>query len=78
MEIEDEHMAVPIGENADELHAVYKLNKTAADIIRLLKDEITEEEIVKKLSESYEGSDDEIKSGVHEYITELYEAGLIE
>lgn len=78
MEIEDERMAVPIGDNADELHAVFKLNQTAADIIELLKDEITEEEIIKKLKERYEGSDENIEDGVHEYIKELLEAGLLE
>lgn len=78
MEIEDEHMAVPIGDNEDELHAVFKLNKTAADIIELLKEDITEEEIVKNLSERYEGSKENIKDCVHEYISELHEAGLIE
>lgn len=78
MQIEDEHMAVPIGEKADELHAVFKLNKTAADILELLKEDTTEEEIIKKLSEKYDGSQDEIRKAVLEYISELKEAELLE
>ena len=54
MEIDDQMMAVPVGEEADELHGILKLNESAAAILELLKEETSEEEIVQKLLEKYE------------------------
>ncbi len=78
MEIDDQLMAVPVGEKADELHGIVKLNKTASSIFECLKEDVSEEEIVEKLYESYESSLDELKEDVHSYLGELKEAGLIE
>ena len=47
MEIDDQMMAVPVGEVADELHGILKLNQSAAAILELLKEETSEEEIVR-------------------------------
>ena len=77
MEVEDQQMAVPVGENADELHGILKLNKSAAAIIELLKEETTEEEIVEKLLEKYDAPKEEIQKSVHEYIQELEKAELL-
>lgn len=78
MEIDDQQMAVPVGENADQLHGILKLNQTAAAILELLKEERTEEEIVQKLLESYEASEEELRGYVHDYLGELEKAGIIE
>lgn len=77
MEIDDQMMAVPVGEEADELHGILKLNESAAAILELLKEETSEEEIVQKLLEKYESSEEELKSYVHDYLTELEEAGIL-
>ena len=78
MELDDQIMAIPIGEGADELHGVVKLNDTAAAIFNKLSEETSEDEIVKSLLEEYDISEDELKNFVHEYIGELNEAGLLE
>lgn len=77
MEIDDQLMAVPVGDGADEFHGILKLNSSAASIFELLKEDTTEEEIVSKLQESYESSD-ELKTYVHDYIAQLKEAGFVE
>ncbi len=77
MEIDDQMMAVPVGEEADELHGILKLNESAAAILELLKEETSEEEIVQKLLEKYESSEEELKSYVHDYLAELEEAGIL-
>ena len=77
MEIDDQMMAVPVGEEADELHGILKLNQSAAAILELLKEEISEEEIVQKLLEKYESSEEDMKSYVHDYLAELEEAGIL-
>jgi hypothetical protein len=68
---------VPVGEEADELHGILKLNQSAAAILELLKEEISEEEIVQKLLEKYESSEEDMKSYVHDYLAELEEAGIL-
>lgn len=78
MELDDQIMAIPIGEGADELHGVVKLNDTAAAIFNKLSEETSEDEIVKSLLEEYDISEDELKNFVHEYVGELSEAGLLE
>ena len=78
MEIDDQQMAVPVGDGADEFHGILKLNKSAAAIFNLLKDETTEEAIIEKLLESYDATEDELKVYVHNYIQELKDSGFIE
>ncbi len=77
MEIDDQMMAVPVGEEADELHGILKLNQSAAAILELLKEETSEEEIVQKLLEKYESSEEDMRSYVHDYLAELEEAGIL-
>lgn len=78
MELDDQQMAVPVGEGADEFHGILKLNKSAAAIFRLLKENTTEEAVIAKLLETYDIEEDELKTYVHEYIEELKGAGVIE
>ena len=77
LEIDEQQMAVPVGEGADELHGILKLNKSAAAILELLKEETTEEEIVEKLLEKYDEPKEELQKYVHEYMKELEEAELL-
>ena len=77
MEIDDQMMAVPVGEEADELHGILKLNQSAAAILELLKEETSEEEIVQKLLEKYESSEEDMRNYVHDYLAELEEAGIL-
>lgn len=78
MELDDQQMAVPVGEGADKFHGILKLNESAAAIFGLLKEDTTEEAIVAKLLETYDTEEDELKKYVHEYIEELKGAGFVE
>ena len=78
MELDGQIVAVPVGENASELHAVLNLNEVAMRILELLKEETTEEKIIKQLMAEYEGTEEEIKSSVEEYINQLRQEGFIE
>ena len=53
VELGDQIIAVPVGKDVDEYHGVIRLNETAALIFSLLKNEITEEEIVTVLEKEY-------------------------
>ncbi len=78
MEIDEQKMAVPVGDGADAFHGILKLNQSAAAILELLKEETTEEEMVQKLKGEYDSSEEEIRTYVHDYVEELKKAGFVE
>ena len=78
MELDGEIVAVPVGEGAEELHAVLNVNEEAMRILELLQEETTEENIVAQLLKEYEGKKEEIAPLVSEYIRQLFQEGLLE
>ena len=78
MELDGEFVAVPVGENAADLHAVLNVNEEAMRILELLQDETTEENIVTQLLKEYSGDKKEIASLVSAFISQLRQEGLLE
>ena len=78
MELDGSIVAVPVGENAADFHAVLNLNEEAMRVLELLKEETTEEEIVSKLLLEYEGTREQISALVHVYIEQLRQEDLLE
>lgn len=77
MELNEEKIAVPIGDNASMFQGVIKLNETAAFILNLLKEETSEEAVVEALLSEYDGTRDKIEKDVNQYISKFTEMGLI-
>ena len=75
--LDGEIMAVPVGDNSENLHGMLRLNETAAFILDCLKEDTTEEKIVDKILTEYEGDRNEIAGYVSDYIAELKQAGVI-
>lgn len=78
MELDGEIVAIPVGDNATELHAVLNVNEEAMRILELLREETTEENIVSQLVKEYEGEKEEIATLVSTYIEQLRLEGLLE
>ena len=77
MELDGEIVAVPVGENASELHAVLNLNEEAMRILELLQQETTEDEIMNALLKEYTGDPEEIRAYVRQFLKKLEEEGLL-
>ena len=77
MKLEDQIIAVPVGENVNDYHGVVKLNETAAFIFKILQNETTEEAIVDALKKEYEVPLDDLLADVHNCITEFQKKGLL-
>lgn len=77
MELNEEKIAVPVGDNASTFHGVVKLNDTAAFILNLLKEETSEESIIDALASEYDAPREKIAEDVKQYITKFTEKGLI-
>ena len=77
MELDDLIIAVPVGKGAEEFHGTLKLNKSAAEIFDLMKDDITEAEIVAELVRRH-GDDPRIAEYVHNMVMQLQDEGVLE
>ncbi len=77
MEVDEQTMAVPVGDGAEEFHGILKLNDSAAAILELLKEDTTLEAVTEKLLEQFDSSKEEMEEYVTDYVNQLKEAGLL-
>ena len=77
VEMDGQIMAVPIGDSADELHAMLRLNETAAFILDQLKEETTEDKVAEAACKSFEGDEGKIKAYVHDFLGILSEQNFL-
>lgn len=77
MELDNEIIAIPVGEGAKEFHGVIKLNETAAFILDLLKDDISEEDIVLALEKEYKVARDKLIVDVKKYLYVFETKGML-
>ncbi len=73
----NEIVSVPVGDNAKDVHGVLKMNSSGKEIIELLKEDTTEEKILNYLVSKYENNREDLAANVREIISKLREAGLI-
>lgn len=78
MDMGDEIIAVPVGDNASELHGVIKLNKEGFEIFEMIKEGKSEEEIVAALTKKYDNDVQQLTENVRKTINTLQESGIIE
>ena len=74
-EIGDEHILIPIGGSS--FSGVVKNNKTAAFIIRLLENEITEDAIIEEMLNTYDVTKEQAAADVHEALDKFRRIGAI-
>ena len=77
MEVDEQTMAVPVGDGAEKFHGILKLNDSAAAILELLKEDTTLEAVTEKLLEQFDSSKEGMEEYVTDYVNQLKEAGLI-
>ena len=78
MEIADEVVAVPVGDNAQSYHLVLKLNEEGQKILELLNKETTVEGIIREIEKEYSIEDDVLKQYINEILDKLRQHDLIE
>lgn len=74
----EEIIAVPVGDDAEKIHGVLKLNKSGQEILELLKNDITIDQIVEKLALKYDNTREELQEHAMSEIKILKDAGLID
>lgn len=76
MTMRDKLVAVPVGDDVD-FNGALKLNKTAAAIFELLKNDVSEEQIVNALSQRFDAPREILAEDVRNYINEFRKRGLL-
>lgn len=77
MELNDQIIAVPIGEEASQFKGVVQLNETGAAIFRFLEEGLTEEQIVEALFREYDCPREQLASDVNKILTGFVDKGLV-
>lgn len=77
MELDDQIVAVPVGEGSDQIHGIIKMNKAAAFIFELLNKETTEEAIIDAMEKEYDVPRSVVAADVHRYVKDFMEKGLV-
>ena len=76
--MQEETIAVPVGNGANRVHGVLKLNATGKVIIELLQEETSLERIIDRLSDLYEDDREAIAATVNKVIDLLKSYDLLE
>ena len=77
MELDNEKVAVPIGDDAHTFKGVVRLNDSALEIFELLAHDTTEEKVITELYKKY-GEDPSIDGYVHEAVEYFISEGVLE
>ena len=78
MEIDGEWNAVAVGEDSSKFHGMLRLNDSGAEIIKLLSEETTPENVHKALCKIHpESTVDEIGHMLADFLNKLLKEGLL-
>lgn len=78
-EVAGKKVAVATGGDLASFNGFLKMNDTAAFIFELLKNEISEEEIVAKVKENFDGvTEEELKKYVADFLEKLRQEDVLE
>ena len=75
---ETELIAVATGDEAENFNGLLRANTTAGAIMELLQEDLTEDELVSRMSERFDAAEDEIREGVSEVLDILRSVDAIE
>ncbi len=74
----DEIVAVPVGDEKDQLHGVIRLNDIGVEIFSLLEEDTTPEKVHAAMMEKYPGSSkDEIGKMLESFFNTLLHEGVL-
>lgn len=76
-EVAGQSVALALGEDTKHFNGMIKLNSVGEYIFRLLENDISEDEIVDKLTEKYDVSAEDAKAALIDYLSVLRQNNLI-
>lgn len=77
-EVADKIVAVPVGEDLEKFGGFIKMNDVGAYIFNMLKNDVTEDEIVASMLKDFEdATEQEVRETVKEFTDKLKEADVL-
>ena len=78
-EVADKIVAVAVGDDLDKFNGFIKMNDVGAYIFNMLKNDVTEDDIVAAMKKVFEdATEEEIREAVKEFTDKLKESDVIE
>ena len=78
-EVADKIVAVPVGDDLEKFNGFVKMNDIGAYIFNMLKNDVTEDEIVAAMLKDYEdATEQEVRETVKEFTNKLKAENVIE
>ena len=77
MDLNDDIIAIAIGNDTEDYHGVIKMNDTAAFVFKLLSNEVSEREILVAMTEEFDESREVLELELHHCIEMLRKRGLL-
>lgn len=75
--IDDESMLVPVNHDYMSVQKIINLNETSLAIYQMVKEGLDEKQIINKMLETYDVSEDVLKSDVTKVLKQFIELGVI-
>lgn len=76
--VNQSYAGIAIGPEALKYNSVLRLNESAYDIVKHLNSEISYDELLWKVQEEYDSSDEEIKGAITQVLELLRQEGILE
>ena len=77
-EVADQAVVIAVGEASEKFHGMINLNDTGKCIWQGIQEGMSEQEIVKKITDQYEVDPERAENDVKQMIQKMYEVGVIE
>jgi len=78
-QVADKMVAVPVGNASENFNGFIKMNDIGAFIFGMLKNDVTEDDIVAAMVKEYQDATEaEIRDAVHGFVAQLIEKGIVE
>ena len=77
-EIAGDYVVVPTGKTVLDFNGLITVNEVGAFVWKILQEDVTEEDIVKRVLEEYEVDEETAKNDVEEFIEKLVKGGILE
>ncbi len=76
--VTDGYVAVTVGDDAEKSSGLLRMNRSAAFMMEQMKREITEEQLVDKLVETFDADRETLQECVRDFVLQLQQAGVLE
>lgn len=77
-QVGEQYVTVTSEESGEAFNGILRSNKIVVDILSMLEQEISEEELVDQLYDRYDAKREQISSDVHQIIAKIREVGLLD